>query len=227
MNWLDPRWSLKTPLGRRLRSVRVSTEVSRKRRSSPLSWASAKPHLPTMSVASVCRMPQRWGRNRELFGVNLSWLITVEGTCSTIPLVRLVNRWCWSPPASKKQQATVEQLAEAVNSSPPTYREQLFEPRPPPRSLLSRYASAGHGFDGSLRSPGADLDIDEFCDLAFHTSAKHVMNVPVKGDSMLPTFAHGDFAAIDRRRVEGEPEDGRSISFRSMVPLSEAGGMAG
>ncbi len=104
------------------------------------------------------------------------------------------------PASIEKLQATVEQLAEAVNSSPPTYREQLFEPRPPAKvRYYPVYASAGHGLTALYESPGADLDIDEFCDLAFHTSAKHVMMFPVKGDSMLPTFAHGDFAAIDRR----------------------------
>lgn len=117
------------------------------------------------------------------------------------------------PASIEKLQATVEQLAEAVNSSPPTYREQLFEPRPPAKvRYYPVYASAGHGLTALYESPGADLDIDEFCDLAFHTSAKHVMMFPVKGDSMLPTFAHGDFAAIDRR-VSGEPEDGKVYLF--------------
>ena len=153
----------------------------------------------------------------EKVGINPGWILTGLGPKRQLDDTGAHPVTPIEVPASefRKLQETVESLAEAVASPAPapTYREQLFEPKPAPKvRYYPVYASAGYGLTALYESPGADLDIDEFCDLAFRTSARHVMMFPIKGDSMLPTFAHGDFAAIDRR-VSGEPEDGKIYLF--------------
>lgn len=71
------------------------------------------------------------------------------------------------------------------------------------------HASAGGGLAALVESPGYDLDVEGLARVLFGVEQRDLFFLPVRGDSMLPTFAHGDIAVIERWRGVSEIEDNR------------------
>jgi phage repressor protein C with HTH and peptisase S24 domain len=193
----------KTPLGRRLREVRGHLGEGDREAfaaklgigKSALAYYERGERVPDASALAPYF---------ELFGINLSWLITGEGDmvadASRAPRKPLVV----DPKTIETLQATVDTIAEAVASQAPSHRPKLYAPRRPAtlKYFPTMQVSAGAGRAVLAESDGEDLDAEGLASRLLGIEPKHLYIFPVKGDSMFPTLDDGDIAVVDRRYQE-------------------------
>ncbi|MBW9072192.1 XRE family transcriptional regulator [Agrobacterium deltaense] len=91
----------------------------------------------------------------------------------------------------------VEEMRSVAATASEMVRETFDPPPAPTIKFLPLKASAGGGSAVLSESVGVDLDMDALAAKVLGVRRKHIRLLEIKGDSMLPTLAHGDFAVID------------------------------
>lgn len=145
---------------------------------------------------------------REQFGISPLWIVSAVGDPYEDPSKMPRPALQVDARMLEEMHSTIERMAEVTLGTSSRFSQPVAEaPRAPTVRYYAVPASAGAGYSAIHEAPAQELDIDEFCDLAFNTSAKYITMHHVRGDSMLPTLPNGAVAVIDRR-VRGEPDDG-------------------
>lgn len=121
-------------------------------------------------------------------GVNLAWLVSGEGD---------------------RKPVDRDQSADEAASFASEARRSLDHPASPTIKFVPLKVSAGGGAAVLYESQGIDLDMDGLADTILRSRRKNISLFEIKGDSMLPTLAHGDFVVVDKSqpRPGDEPED--------------------
>lgn len=122
-------------------------------------------------------------------GVSLAWLVSGEGDRK--------------PPDEDRS---------AVDASEFASQARLADyPASPTIKFVPLQVSAGGGAAVLYESQGIDLDMDGLAATILRSRRKNISLFEIRGDSMLPTLAHGDFVVVDRSqpRPGDDPEDER------------------
>ncbi len=141
----------------------------------------------------------------DKFGINPGWVLTGVGP------KHLGQSQEKGLAAETLILRAVEEMKSVATSASAMVRE-TFEPPPAPTiKFLPLKASAGAGATVLNESRGIDLDMDALAAKVLRVRRKYIRLLEVKGDSMFPTLAHGDFAVIDTSQPQSdqEPTDGR------------------
>lgn len=127
----------------------------------------------------------------DRFGVNPGWVLTGIGP-------KHMNQLQQKGFAAENLiMRAVEEMKSVAASASEMVRE-TFEPAPAPTiTFLPLKASAGGGSAVLSESRGVDLDMDALAAKVLGVRRKHIRLLEIKGDSMFPTLANGDFAVID------------------------------
>lgn len=139
----------------------------------------------------------------DKFGINPGWVLTGVGP-------KLLDQAQEKGLAAETliTRAVEEMKSVAANASEMV--REAFEPPPAPTiKFLPLKASAGGGAAVLQESRGIDLDMDALAAKVFRVRRKHIRLMEIKGESMLPTLAHGDFVVIDTSQpmADDEPAD--------------------
>lgn len=162
-------------------------------------------------------------------GVNLHWLITGEGDPEDDNIVVALRKMGHEMPspemrpddelqdeatekfnrAMERFSSAADEVSQAVAKASEVVRETFEPPLAPTIKFLPLKASAGGGSAVLFESRGIDLDMDALAAKVLGARRKHIRLLEIKGDSMLPTLAHGDFAVIDtsQPRAGEDPEN--------------------
>ena len=111
--------------------------------------------------------------------------------------------------AMERFNSAADEVSQAVAKASEVVRETFEPPSAPTIKFLPLKASAGGGSAVLFESRGIDLDMDALAAKVLGVRRKHIRLLEIKGDSMLPTLAHGDFAVIDtsQPRTGEDPEN--------------------
>ncbi|WP_421357855.1 XRE family transcriptional regulator [Agrobacterium rosae] len=103
----------------------------------------------------------------------------------------------------------VQEMKSVASSAAELVRETFEPPMVPTIKFVPLKVSAGGGAAVLYESQGIDLDMDGLADTILRSRRKNISLFEIKGDSMLPTLAHGDFVVVDKSqpRPGDEPED--------------------
>lgn len=127
----------------------------------------------------------------DKFGINPGWVLTGVGPKHL------------GQPQQKGVEAealilrAVEEMKSVAANASEMVRERFDPPPAPTINFLPLKASAGGGAAVLHESKGIDLDMDALAAKVLGVRRKNIRLLEIKGDSMLPTLAHGDFAVID------------------------------
>ncbi|MRH93928.1 XRE family transcriptional regulator [Agrobacterium tumefaciens] len=141
----------------------------------------------------------------ERFEINPGWVLTGIGPKH---LGRPQEKGLVAETLIKR---AVEEMKSVAATATEMVRE-TFEPVAAPTiKFLPLKASAGGGSAVLDESRGIDLDMDALAAKVLGVRRKHLRLLEIKGDSMLPALASGDFAVIDTSQPNtGEdPANGR------------------
>lgn len=136
----------------------------------------------------------------DKFGINPGWVLTGVGP------KRLDQAQEKGLAAETLITRAVEEMKSVAANASEMVRE-AFEPPPAPTiKFLPLKASAGGGAVVLQESRGIDLDMDALAAKVFRVRRKHIRLMEIKGESMLPTLAHGDFVIIDTSQPMADDE---------------------
>lgn len=143
----------------------------------------------------------------EKLGINPGWVLSGLGPKrlnSTEPQSIVVDAGI-----VQEMHSTIERIAGALPGAA-VQASNGFQPRPPKKMkyFSSIYASAGGGLAALHEAPGADLDAEGIAHELLGYDLDEIWLFPIKGDSMLSTFSHGDIVVVERWKGD-DPEEGR------------------
>lgn len=106
-------------------------------------------------------------------------------------------------------QRAVQEMKSVASSAAELVRETFEPPSAPTIKFVPLKVSAGGGAAVLYESQGIDLDMDGLVATILRSKRKNISLFEIKGDSMLPTLAHGDFVVVDKSqpRAGDDPED--------------------
>ncbi|MCI9864916.1 LexA family transcriptional regulator [Rhizobium skierniewicense] len=144
--------------------------------------------------------------NFEKLGINPGWVLTGLG-----PKHFAENNEEIAGRAESEHllQRAVQEMKSVASSAAELVRETFEPPVVPTIKFVPLKVSAGGGAAVLYESQGIDLDMDGLADTILRSRRKNISLFEIKGDSMLPTLAHGDFVVVDKSqpRPGDEPED--------------------
>lgn len=148
---------------------------------------------------------------RDEYGANILWIVSGEGEMFSDPARAPTSPLQIDAKTVQAMHSAIERIADAL-PLPDTASQPRngIQSRPPKRMkyFSSVYASAGAGLAALHEAPGADLDAEGIAHELLGYDLDEIWLFPVKGDSMLPTFSHGDIVVVERWKG-ADPEEGR------------------
>lgn len=146
---------------------------------------------------------------RDVYGANILWIVSGEGQMFSDPAHAPAPPVQIDAKMVQEMHSTIERIADALPSTTLPLASRI-EPRPLKRMkyFSSVYASAGGGLAALHEAPGADLDAEGIAHELLGYDLDEIWLFPIKGDSMLPTFSHGDIVVVERWKGD-DPEEGR------------------
>lgn len=136
----------------------------------------------------------------DKFGINPGWVLTGVGP------KRLDQPQEKGSAAETRIMRAVEEMRSVAVDASEMVREAFVPPPAPTIKFLPLKASAGGGSVVLHESRGIDLDMDALVTKVFRARRKYIRLMEIKGDSMLPTLAHGDFVVIDTNQPTADDE---------------------
>ena len=159
----------------------------------------------------------------QRFGINLSWLITGEGSMFDDPNKAPPKQLEVSQKILQQIADTVEEVAEAT-ARRPRVPPPRSEPRPPKtlRWFPDHYVSAGGGNTSPYETEGEELELDEFAERILGLRPDELRMFQILGDSMFPTLASGDTVVANTRRREVQDDTLYVVSINGEMLVKRA-----